>query len=103
MPLAQAPYLKTTKGYKELAPNLLKYDNVNKYRWEPNEPFTATFQITESLGSRVEVVNVNTKDVYCILNSYLVELIQNSTIDQGRITGTWIVYKHGQAFGLKLA
>lgn len=102
MPIQEAPYLISPNGEKSLAFTLLKYQNPNIFTWEPNTPFDATLEIEGLSRSGVLVRDIGTGIKYNILNSYLIELIKADALRNAQVVGRWVVYKHGQSFGVKL-
>lgn len=95
------PYVKNSNG-TELARTFIKYDDPADFDWQPNIPFDAVIEILSISGSIASVMDVSTKIRYWILTSYLMELIKLDLIRNAQVNGTWIVYKHGQAYGIKL-
>jgi len=102
MATTQVPYTYNPDGTKSLAPNFCKYDNPADFQWEANTPFYATLEVLSSNKAIILLKNTQTDDKYVMLCSYLIEVIRADMIFQGKITGTWEVYKHGQAYGVKL-
>lgn len=73
--------------------------------WRPNTPFKATFDLTGQSRGRssalFEWTDLETQTRYPMFMSSLVDLIQNSVIRNGVVSGTWIAVKRGANYGIE--
>lgn len=102
MAITHAPYKYRPDGTKELVPIIGKYADPSKHQWEANTAFDATLKVLSSGKATICLEDINTGDSYVMLCSHLIKIIQADKIAKGEVTGTWQIYKHGQAFGVEL-
>lgn len=73
--------------------------------WRPNEPFEATFElIGQSRGRSSALFNwrdVESGTEYPMFMSSLLDLIQNSNLLDGKVSGWWIAVKKGANYGIE--
>lgn len=73
--------------------------------WRDNEPFKATLVLTGQSRGRSSALFLWTSEVartkYPMFLSSMVDLLENSDILKGRVTGTWIAVKRGANYGIE--
>ncbi len=72
------------------------------FQWEPNNPFTATLRIVSSTEKGARLQDVDTEIFYPISSNTLVNTIMHCPVIDGCITGTWIIEKRGQSYGVRM-
>lgn len=74
--------------------------------WKPNEPFTATLSIVSlergRSAARFWFEHSETGVLYPVFGQGLVEILAKSNVYAGEVSGTWIVVKKGQNYGIEL-
>lgn len=74
--------------------------------WRANEPFEATLKLVgQSRGRSSALFNwedVKTGTQYPMFMSSLGNLVRNSTINFGQVSGRWIAVKRGANYGIEL-
>lgn len=74
--------------------------------WRPNDPFTATLTIREldrgRSAARFWFEDEVNQIRYPFFGQTLVDMLTNSVMDHGKVTGTWIVVKKGSNYGIEL-
>lgn len=73
--------------------------------WRPNEPFEATFKLAGQSRGRSSALfeweDVKTGTQYPMFMSSLGDLVQNSEINFGQVTGLWVAVKKGANYGIE--
>jgi hypothetical protein len=82
---------------------IIKVDDIV---WKENFEFEDTLELTGMSRGR-SAANFNLKSItdgknYNLFMTDTVDLIQNSTINKGKITGRWTFCKRGQNYGVKI-
>jgi hypothetical protein len=70
-------------------------------QWRPNEPFQATLNIDwlepgATIKRVIVLRDVDSSATYPMFVDDIMELLRNSVVDHGRISGTWRVKKTGR-------
>lgn len=72
--------------------------------YHPNEPFSTTLWLVELERGR-SAARFWWQDeagvLYPMFGQGIVELLQNVTLDRGKVTGTWIAVKRGANYGIE--
>jgi hypothetical protein len=99
MPLDKAPF--NGSG------NLLGFAGHGSYvhEWRDNQPFSATMTFTDLSRGRSSIkfyLEDEHGHRYEMFAKDLLDLVRTSSVDEGKVTGDWIIIKRGRNYGVKL-